>query len=58
VTIPWEIFLPLGITVFCGGQLGALIGVRRLRPATVQALFGAIVLMVSLRLLVTVYGTL
>lgn len=58
VSIPWAVLFPLGITVFLGGQLGALAGVRRLGPATVQALFGAIVLMVSLRLLVTVYGTL
>jgi uncharacterized membrane protein YfcA len=56
VTMPWAVLLPLGITVFLGGQLGAWAGARRLRPATVQALFGAIVLMVSVRLLVTVYG--
>ena len=58
VTMPWEVLLPLAATVFIGGQLGALAGVRRLRSATVQALFGAIVFMVSVRLLVTVYGTL
>ena len=57
VTFSWALLLPLGLTVLICGQLGARTGARRLRPATVQAIFGAIVLIVSLRLLAASYGS-
>ncbi len=56
-SLPWAFLLPLGLTVLLGGQLGALAGARRLQPSTVQAIFGAIVLMVSLRLLMSAHGS-
>ena len=53
---PWGVLIPLGITVFIGGQLGALIGSKRLKPATVQTIVGVIILVVSVRILVASYA--
>ena len=55
-SFPWFVFLPLAVTVLVAGQFGAFGGARRFRPATVRAVFGWLVLLVSLRLLVTTYG--
>jgi hypothetical protein len=55
-TMPWPLLLPLAATVLVGGQLGAFLGARRLRPAAVQAVFGLIVLAVSIRLLLESHG--
>jgi uncharacterized membrane protein YfcA len=53
---PWSMFLPLAVTVLVAGQLGAYGGARRFRPATVRAVVGWLVLLVSIRLLVSTYG--
>jgi len=53
---PWSVFLPLAVTVFVAGQLGAYGGARRFRPATVRTVVGWLVLLVSLRLLLNAYG--
>lgn len=53
---PWSIFLPLAVTVLFAGQLGAFSGSGHFRPATVRAVFGWLVLFVSIRMLVNAYG--
>ena len=55
-SFPWAVFLPLAVTVFVAGQLGAYGGARRFRPATVRAVVGWLVFLVSLRLLLSAYG--
>ena len=54
--IPWLVFLPLAVTVLIAGQIGAFQGAHRFRPTTVQLVVGCLVLLVSIRLLVNVYG--
>jgi uncharacterized membrane protein YfcA len=55
-SFPWSVFLPLAVTVLLAGQLGAFRGSNHFRPATVQAVVGGLVLLVSIRLLVSAYG--
>jgi uncharacterized membrane protein YfcA len=52
VAMPWSLFLPLAACVLVAGPLGAWTGARRWRPEVVQAVFGALVLAVAVRLLV------
>ena len=54
--MPWLAFLPLAVTVLIAGQMGAYKGARRFRPTTVRLVVGCLVLLVSIRLLVNVYG--
>jgi hypothetical protein len=54
--MPWELFVPLAITVLVFGQLGAFLGSSRLRPSWVQAGFGALVLVVATRLVIVGFG--
>ena len=56
ITMPWELLIPLGLTVLVFGQLGSLTGARRLRPVTIQATFGGILVLVAMRILVGLYG--
>jgi hypothetical protein len=56
ITIPWELLIPLGLTVLVFGQLGSLTGARRLGPVTIQATFGGILVLVAMRILVGLYG--
>jgi uncharacterized membrane protein YfcA len=55
-SFPWSVFLPLAVTVLIAGQLGAFRGSKHFRPATVRAVVGCLVLLVSIRLLVNAYG--
>ena len=55
-TIPWLLFLPLSVTVLIAGQMGAYQGASRFRPTTVRLVVGCLVLLVSIRMLVNVYG--
>jgi len=55
-SFPWSVFLPLAVTVLFAGQLGAFRGSKHFRPATVRAVVGCLVLLVSIRLLVNAYG--
>jgi uncharacterized membrane protein YfcA len=55
-SFPWSVFLPLAATVLVAGQLGAFRGSSYFRPATVRAVVGWLVLLVSIRLLVNAYG--
>jgi hypothetical protein len=55
-SFPWAVFLPLAVTVLLAGQLGAFRGSNHFRPATVRAVVGCLVLLVSIRLLVNAYG--
>jgi len=55
-TMPWQLFLPLAVTVFVGGQAGAYRGAHRFQPLTVQTVFGCLVFLVSIRLLTTAFG--
>ncbi len=49
--MPWAVFLPLALVVLIAGQAGAYGGAHRFKPATVQATFGILVVLVSVRLL-------
>lgn len=53
--MPWAVFLPLAMVVFVAGQAGAYGGAHRFKPATVQATFGVLVVLVSIRLLTRVF---
>jgi len=55
-SFPWAVFLPLAATVLFAGQLGAFRGASHFRPATVQTVVGWLVFLVSVRLLVSLYG--
>ena len=55
-SFPWLLFLPLAVTVLVAGQLGAFRGSSHFQPATVRAVVGWLVLLVSIRLLVSAYG--
>ena len=50
------LLLLLAVVVLVVGQPGAYGGARRSRPETVQATFGALVLLVATRLLVSAMG--
>lgn len=52
ITMSWAVFLPLAGCALVAGPLGAWLGARRWRPEVVQAVFGALVLAVAVRLLV------
>jgi uncharacterized membrane protein YfcA len=54
--MPWLVFLPLAVTVLIAGQMGAYQGANRFRPTTVRIVVGCLVFLVSIRLLVNVYG--
>ena len=54
--IPWMVLLPLAVVVLIAGQMGAFRGARRFQAATVRLVFGCLVFLVSIRLLVNVYG--
>jgi uncharacterized membrane protein YfcA len=53
--IPWMVLLPLAVTVLIAGQMGAYRGARRFQASTVRAVVGWLVLIVSIRLLVSAY---
>lgn len=53
--MPWAIFLPLALVVFVAGQAGAFGGARRFKPETVQATFGVLVTLVSVRLIAGIF---